>query len=94
MLDGFTKAPPGRRFRTLYELKRASPGGRLYRCAAIAVGVLLFLVGVCFLALPGPGIPILLLGAGLVAQQSRGTAEILDRTELRLRRFFRRRARG
>jgi Putative transmembrane protein (PGPGW) len=94
MLDGFTKAPPGRRFRNLYELKRASPGGRLYRCAAIAAGVLLFLVGVCFLALPGPGIPILLLGAGLVAQQSRGTAQILDRTELRLRRFFRSRARG
>jgi hypothetical protein len=94
MLEGFTKAPPGRRFRYLYELKRGSRGGRLYRCAAIAAGVLLFVVGVCFLALPGPGIPVVLLGAGLVAQQSRGTAQILDRTELRLRRFFSSRARG
>lgn len=94
MLEGFAKAPPGQRFRYLYELKRGSRGGRLYRCAAIAVGALLFLVGVCLLALPGPGIPILLLGAGLMAQQSQGTARILDRTELRLRRFFSSRARG
>jgi hypothetical protein len=94
MLEGFTKAPPGQRFRYLYALKRGSRGGRLYRCAAIAAGVLLFLVGVCFLALPGPGIPMVLLGAGLLAQQSRGTARLLDRTELRLRRFFSRKARS
>ena len=91
MLEGFWKSRPGRRFRYLHRCKRESQGGRLYRCAAIAAGSLLCLVGVFFLALPGPGIPVLVLGAGLVAQQSRQAAELLDRAELRLRRLLRRR---
>jgi hypothetical protein len=94
MLDAFTKGRPGRRFRNLYRLKRASPGGRFYRCAAIAVGFLLCLMGLFFLAVPGPGIPILLFGATLLAQQSLGMALMLDRTEVRLRRLFRSKARG
>jgi hypothetical protein len=94
VLADFTKGRPGRRFRNLYQLKRASAGGRIYRCGAMAAGFLLCLLGLFFLAVPGPGIPILLVGAALLAQQSRGTAQLLDRTELRLRRLFRRKGRG
>jgi hypothetical protein len=90
MLEAFTKGRPGWRFRNLYDLKRATAGGRVYRCAAMACGFLLCLLGIFFLAVPGPGIPILLFGATLLAQQSRAVAAMLDRTELRLRRLFRR----
>src|SRR4051812_35167760 len=88
VLDAFTKGRPGRRFRNLYRLKRASAVGRIYRCGAIAAGFVLCLVGLFFLAVPGPGIPILLFGATLLAQQSRGMAVMLDRAELRLRRLL------
>jgi len=57
-------------------------------------GALLCLVGLFFIAVPGPGIPILALGAALIAQQSLGTARLLDRTELSLRRLVRNRGRG
>jgi hypothetical protein len=56
----------------------------------MAGGVVLCLLGIFLLVVPGPGIPLLAAGAALLAQQSRGTAELLDRTELRLRRMFRR----
>jgi hypothetical protein len=85
---------PGRRFQDFYERKRGSRGGALWRCAAIAGGALLCLVGLFFMAVPGPGIPILLLGMALIAQQSRPTARLLDRAELGLRRFVRSRGRG
>jgi hypothetical protein len=90
----FRASRPGHRFQDHYERKRASRGGIAFRCAAMVGGVLLFLVGVFFLAVPGPGIPILLVGAALVAQQWRGMAEMLDRAELKLRRLFRSRGRG
>jgi hypothetical protein len=37
---------------------------------------------------PGPGIPILAVGLALIAQESETTARWLDRTELRLRRWW------
>jgi hypothetical protein len=90
----FRRSRPGRRFQDHYDRKRGSRGGALWRCAAIAGGALLCLVGLVFLAVAGPGIPILALGAALVAQQSRGTARLLDRAELSVRRLVRSRVRG
>lgn len=75
-LRRFRASRPGCRFQDNYERKRASRGGAAYRYAAMAAGILVFLVGVFFLAV------------------SRGTAQLLDRTELRLRRLFRRKAGG
>jgi hypothetical protein len=43
---------------------------------------------VFFLAVPGPGIPILAVGLALIAQESATMARWLDRTELRLRRWW------
>jgi hypothetical protein len=60
------------------------------RCACVCAGVLLSLVGVFFLAVPGPGIPILAVGLALIAQESAALARWLDRAELRLRRLWRR----
>jgi hypothetical protein len=91
MFDEFRKSSPGRRFQDHYRRKQASRGGAVWRCAVMAGGVVLFLIGLFFLAVPGPGIPIVLAGAALLAQQSRATAELLDRAEVRLRRLLRRR---
>ena len=94
MLDEFRRSPPGKRFQRFYERKRSSTGGRVYRYAAMAAGVLLCLVGIFFLAVPGPGLPLILVGAALLAQQSRPVAKALDGAEVRLRGLFRSKARG
>jgi hypothetical protein len=60
------------------------------RCAVVLAGIGLTLVGIFFLAVPGPGIPILAVGLALIAQESEGTARALDRTELRLRSWWKR----
>jgi hypothetical protein len=86
----FTRSRPGRRFQDHYDRKSGSRGGALWQCAAIAGGALLCLVGLFFMVVPGPGIPILALGAVLIAQQSQGTAALLDRAELAVRKILRR----
>ena len=53
------------------------------RCAFVAAGIVLTLVGAFFLAVPGPGIPILAVGLALIAQESSSLARWLDRTEVR-----------
>ena len=92
--DQFRKSRPGRRFQDFYDRKRDSRGGTLWRCAAVVLGALLCLVGLFFMAVPGPGIPIFALGAVLIAQQSQVTARLLDRAEMSLRRLVRNRGRG
>jgi len=44
--------------------------------------------GIVFLVVPGPGIPILAAGLALIAQESAVVARLLDRTEIRLRRWW------
>ena len=84
-------ATPGRRFQERYERKQHEKGSAWKRCAFVCGGVLLTLVGIFFLAVPGPGIPILIVGLALIAQESAVMARLLDRTELRLRRWWKRR---
>jgi len=83
-------ATPGRRFQDRYERRSQTERGRLSRCAAVAAGIVLTLVGLFFLAVPGPGIPILAVGLALIAQESAVAARLLDRTEVRVRRWLRR----
>jgi hypothetical protein len=83
-------ATPGRRFQERYERRSQTERGRLSRYAAVAAGIVLTLVGIFFLAVPGPGIPILVLGLALIAQESAVTARLLDRAEVRLREWWKR----
>ena len=79
------KGQPGSRFRQQYERNRReqkSPVGRILR---IVAGVALIPVGVFFLAVPGPGLPIIALGVVLIARESGFVARMLDATEVRLR---------
>ena len=81
---------PGRRFQERYRRKSSSGRGRLARCAVILAGIALTLIGIFFLAVPGPGIPILAVGLALIAQESAVMARLLDRAEIRLRRWWKR----
>jgi Putative transmembrane protein (PGPGW) len=83
-----TQSLPGRRFQDRYRRKHAQNASAWKRCAWFCAGILLTLVGVFFLAVPGPGIPILAVGLALLAQESVTLARWLDRTELRLRRWW------
>lgn len=83
-----TQSLPGRRFQERYRRKHAEPGSAWKRCAFVCAGIVLTIVGVFFLAVPGPGIPILAIGLALIAQESVTMARWLDRTELRLRRWW------
>ena len=90
MLDGLLHSTPGRRFQDRYQRRKESDRGKLARCAAVFAGIALTIVGVFFLAAPGPGIPILAVGLALIAQESAAAARFLDRTEVRLRRWWKR----
>ena len=83
-------ATPGQRFQERYRRKLESKRSRVMRCGVVCAGVLLTLVGVFFLVVPGPGIPILAVGLALIAQESAATARFLDRTELRVRKWLKR----
>ena len=83
-----TQGLPGRRFQARYRRKHAQQGSARKRCGFVGAGIVLTLVGVFFLAVPGPGIPILAVGLALIAQESVTVARWLDRTELRLRRWW------
>lgn len=58
---------------------------RLYRIAFAIVGFLVLLAGVVMLVTPGPGIPVLVLGLGMLALEfawaERWLERILDRAE-------------
>lgn len=88
--DRFVHTLPGRRFQERYRRKSATERGRLVRCAAILAGIALTVAGIFFLAVPGPGIPILAVGLALIAGESAVMARLLDRAEIRLRRSWKR----
>ena len=86
----FVQGEPGHRFHERYQRKQREKGSAWKRCALVCCGAVLTLVGLFFMAVPGPGIPILLVGLALIAQESAVTARFLDRAELRLRRWWKR----
>ena len=79
---------PGRRFQERYRRMHDGKASAWKRCGLFCAGIVLTLVGIFFLAVPGPGIPILVIGLALVAQESVTLARWLDRTEVRLRRWW------
>lgn len=78
---------PGKRFEQRYDENRANPRPLWARVLAVGGAAVLLAVGLFFIAVPGPGIPFLLAGAGLLSAQSRLMARFLDRFELWVRRI-------
>jgi hypothetical protein len=92
-----TQSTPGRRFQEFHRKKQGDAAWK--RCAYFAAGIVLTAAGLFFMVVPGPGIPILVVGLALLAQQSATLARLLDRTEVKLRRWWKnfrtsRKARG
>lgn len=84
----FAEAPPGRRFEAHFERRqRTRPRGRHQKILAIGGGVLVMGAGLFFLLAPGPGVLVFLVGALLVAEESRTAARLLDGADLRGRRL-------
>jgi len=88
--DRFVHTTPGRRFQERYRRMQHEKGSAWKRCAFVLAGIALSVVGLFFMAVPGPGIPILAVGLALIAQESATLARLLDRAEVRLRRWWKR----
>lgn len=83
----FAEDEPGRRFVNLYERRRKHRHGAFSwgRVLLVGAGLLLLVTGVFFLAVPGPGLPVLVAGLGLMSSESLHMARLLDWTERKLR---------
>ena len=79
----FKKAPTGARFQHYYESRHHTPRSLLKKMLFIVIGVLVMMVGVFFLAVPGPGLLVILIGAVIVARESLFVSRIFDRIEPR-----------
>ena len=79
---------PGSRFQEQYDEERTKQNGTLGRLLRILGGLLLFPIGVFFLAVPGPGLLVIALGAVLIAREFRFAAAVLDNIEVRARKLF------
>lgn len=78
---------PGSRFLEHYKRQQKKDQG-FRRVLRVAAGIVLIPVGVFFLAVPGPGLVIIGIGAVLISQEFRWAAVALDRLEIRARRLF------
>jgi hypothetical protein len=79
----FRADEPGSRFAN--HRKRMEHKSRGHAAVTITLGVLLFLVGVVFLFIPGPGLPFVVFGFALIGTHSKRISERLDRAEPRAR---------
>lgn len=83
----FRAGSPGTRFQRRYRRQRERSGGLLRKIVMVVVGCVLILLGIVMLVLPGPGVLVMLIGAGLLAEESLLAARVLDRIDLAASRF-------
>ena len=84
----FAAVPPGQRFEAHFTRRQQTrPRGLHQKILAVGGGVLVMGAGLFFMLAPGPGVLIFLIGALLVAEESRTVARRLDGVDLRLRRL-------
>ncbi len=83
----FEHDPPGERFRQRFKRSQQSDRSVVYKLVFVASGVFIMAVGVFLLAVPGQGVLVVLIGAGLDAQVSSSAARALDWCELRVRKL-------
>ena len=79
---------PGSRFEDQYEEQRKARKNPIGRALRIIGGGLLIPVGVFFLAVPGPGLIVIGIGAVLIAREFRFAARFLDTFEVHVRRAW------
>ena len=81
---------PGSRFQEQYDENREEQKSPIGRALRIIVGLILIPVGMFFLAVPGPGLLIIGLGAVMIAREFRFAAKALDHFEVWARSVYKR----
>lgn len=83
----FKQGRPGHRFQDRYERNKESRAGRSWLARFIKpfAGMALVVAGIVFCLIPGPGLPLLLIGAGLLADVSLPVARAMDWIDVRVR---------
>jgi hypothetical protein len=80
----FKHDSPGHRFRNHRSRMRKQSGG--IAVASTIIGVVMIAAGGVMLVMPGPGIPVIVLGIALIAGRSCTLSGLLDRAEPPVRR--------
>lgn len=83
----FAHDKPGERFVNLHKRRQEQRQGSFSwgRILFLGAGLLLIIAGLFFMAVPGPGLPVLVTGLGLMGSESLFLARWLDWTERKLR---------
>lgn len=89
--NAFRSEPAGTRFQRRYRRSASRPSGWLRKCGVLLAATVLIVLGLVMLVLPGPGLLALLLGAVLIAEESRLAARLLDRVDFAISRGLARR---
>ena len=76
---------PGKRFQDHYKKRHESGSSPWRKALFLGGGALIVAAGIFFLPAPGPGFLIIFLGGGLMAQESRHAARLLDWAEVKVR---------
>ena len=84
------RGQPGRRFQERAARQSRDRSSRLWvrRFVEPAIGIILMALGLFFCLVPGPGIPLLLLGAAILSERSRPVARALDWLEVKARKVL------
>lgn len=78
---------PGHRFRdyNAHERRKHHGGRSLARILTLLLGLTSVIVGLVLCVIPGPGLPFIFIGGGLLAAESLSVAKIMDWLEVRVR---------
>ena len=76
---------PGRRFQDHYKKRHEKKSSPWRKALFLGGGGLIVAAGIFFLPAPGPGFVIIFLGGGLMAQESKHAARVLDWCEKKIR---------
>jgi uncharacterized protein (TIGR02611 family) len=79
------KGKPGSRFQNRYEQRDKRRGSPVAKVLYLALGLVLFLLGLVLLPAPGPGFLVLFPAAAMIAEESLLAAKALDWAEVTVR---------
>jgi hypothetical protein len=82
---------PGHRFQDHYRHEKEAKAGRSSsgRIWRLVLGLAAVIVGLVLCVIPGPGLPFIFVGGGLLAAESLVVARVMDWLELRVRAVWR-----
>jgi hypothetical protein len=85
----FQSRPAGRRFQSYYNSRHRGHGFNGKTLLQLGAGLLLLIAGGILLVIPGPGIPVVVAGAVLIARHVKPAAKLLDWVDVHVRRAWR-----